>query len=75
MLTPMFLGDTAGNTDQLLDFSTAVTGSLFFVPSLDFLEDLPSPPSGRAAASPGVLTVTPLPATERPPTAHLVSAH
>jgi putative iron-dependent peroxidase len=51
MLTRMFLGDAAGNTDRLLDFSTAITGSLFFVPSLEFLEDLPSPPSGVASAS------------------------
>jgi putative iron-dependent peroxidase len=59
MLLRMFLGDTAGNTDRLLDFSTAVTGSLFFVPSLDFLEDLPTPPSGVASASSG--DATPLP--------------
>jgi putative iron-dependent peroxidase len=59
MLTRMFLGDATGNTDRLLDFSTAVTGSLFFVPSLDFLENLPSPPSGVASAPSG--NATPLP--------------
>ena len=40
MLSNMFLGDPPGNTDRILDFSTAVTGSLFFVPSADLLEDL-----------------------------------
>jgi putative iron-dependent peroxidase len=40
MLTNMFLGDPPGNTDRILDFSTALTGSLFFVPSIDLLEGL-----------------------------------
>jgi putative iron-dependent peroxidase len=40
MLTHMFIGDPPGNTDRILDFSTAVAGSLFFVPSADLLEDL-----------------------------------
>ena len=44
MLTNMFIGDPPGNTDRILDFSTAVTGSLFFAPSADFLDDLPDPP-------------------------------
>lgn len=42
MLTNMFIGKPPGNHDRLLDFSTAVTGSLFFVPSSDFLDDPPS---------------------------------
>jgi putative iron-dependent peroxidase len=33
MLQRMFLGDPPGNYDRILDFSTAVTGSLFFVPT------------------------------------------
>jgi porphyrinogen peroxidase len=37
MLENMFIGRPPGNYDRLLDFSRAVTGSLFFVPSLDFL--------------------------------------
>jgi porphyrinogen peroxidase len=45
MLTRMFIGEPPGNTDRVLDFSTAVTGSLFFAPSADFLDDLPDPPS------------------------------
>jgi porphyrinogen peroxidase len=40
MLTKMFIGDPPGNTDRILDFSTAVTGCLFFVPSGDMLESL-----------------------------------
>jgi putative iron-dependent peroxidase len=51
MLTHMFIGDPPGNTDRILDFSTAVTGSLFFAPSADFLDDLPDPP-GAANDSP-----------------------
>lgn len=38
MLENMFIGNPPGNYDRLLDFSTAVTGSLFFVPSAEFLE-------------------------------------
>ena len=49
MLTNMFIGDPPGNTDRILDFSTAVTGSLFFVPSADFLDDLPDAPTRPAA--------------------------
>ena len=40
MLENMFIGRPAGNYDRLLDFSTAVTGGLFFVPSADLLEAL-----------------------------------
>jgi putative iron-dependent peroxidase len=40
MLENMFIGEPAGNTDRLLDFSTAVTGTLFFVPASDLLEEL-----------------------------------
>lgn len=40
MLKHMFQGDLEGNLDSLLDFSTAVTGTLFFVPTVDFLDDL-----------------------------------
>ena len=40
MLTNMFIGRPPGNYDRLLDFSTAVTGTLFFVPSATLLEAL-----------------------------------
>jgi porphyrinogen peroxidase len=43
MLTNMFVGDPPGTTDRILDFSTALTGNLFFVPSAGFLDD---PPGG-----------------------------
>jgi porphyrinogen peroxidase len=49
MLTNMFVGAPAGNHDRILDFSTALTGNLFFVPSADFLDDPPAPPAGRAS--------------------------
>jgi putative iron-dependent peroxidase len=55
MLRNMFLGSPPGTYDRILDFSTAVTGSLFFVPSADFLDD-PRPvtagPAGGPDASP-----------------------
>lgn len=40
MLENMFIGEERGNYDRLLDFSTAVTGTLFFVPTFDMLEAL-----------------------------------
>jgi putative iron-dependent peroxidase len=40
MLENMFIGRPPGNYDRLLDFSRAVTGSLFFAPSAAFLEKL-----------------------------------
>jgi putative iron-dependent peroxidase len=64
----MFLGSPPGNTDRILEFSTPITGSLFFVPSADFLDDLPDPPgpagpptgaagSPAPGASPGSLGI------------------
>jgi putative iron-dependent peroxidase len=40
MLENMFKGDPPGNTDRLLDFSKAVTGTLFFAPSAEYLASL-----------------------------------
>lgn len=40
MLQNMFVGNPPGYYDRLLDFSKAVTGTLFFVPSATFLEDV-----------------------------------
>jgi putative iron-dependent peroxidase len=48
MLENMFVGNPPGTYDRILDFSTAVTGSLFFVPSADFLDDLPPAPAVSA---------------------------
>ncbi len=48
MLRHMFVGNPPGNHDRILDFSTAKTGSLFFVPSADFLDDPPDAPNAEA---------------------------
>ncbi|MFM9373433.1 Dyp-type peroxidase [Streptomyces sp. Da 82-17] len=74
MLRNMFIGDPPGTTDRILDFSTAVTGGLFFVPSAELLEDFPGPPdtsdalrtpeplpAGAPIADPGPSAVTILP--------------
>ena len=53
MLVNMFIGNPPGNTDRILDFSTAVTGSLYFAPSADFLDDLPDPPGAPGTPRPG----------------------
>ncbi|QLL06898.1 Dyp-type peroxidase [Mycobacterium vicinigordonae] len=55
LLRNMFLGDPPGNTDRILDFSTAVTGAMFFSPTVDFLDDpppLPQTPAPTADAAP-----------------------
>lgn len=52
MLRNMFLGDPPGNTDRILDFSTAVTGTLFFTPTVDFLGDPPALPVPHTHARP-----------------------
>ncbi|MEV8097109.1 Dyp-type peroxidase [Kitasatospora sp. NPDC085879] len=57
MLRNMFLGNPPGLHDRILDFSTAVTGCLFHVPSADFLDDLPAPPSATAAAATSAASV------------------
>ena len=50
----MFIGDPPGNTDRILDFSTALTGGLFFTPTVDFLDDpAPLPDSEVAACGSG----------------------
>jgi putative iron-dependent peroxidase len=56
MLRNMFLGDQPHTHDRILDFSTAVTGCLFHVPSADFLDDPPAAPTG-ASASEGSLGI------------------
>lgn len=54
MLDNMFIGLPPGNYDRLLDFSRAVTGSLFFVPSATWLEDVAPGDASPAVASPAV---------------------
>jgi porphyrinogen peroxidase len=61
MLDNMFVGRPPGNYDRLLDFSRAVTGNLFFVPTATFLENVgdeqavvetpASPPAPETGAS------------------------
>jgi putative iron-dependent peroxidase len=45
MLQNMFVGLPPGNYDRLLDFSRAVTGTLFFVPSATFLDQVSADPA------------------------------
>ena len=61
MLRNMFIGHPPGNTDRVLDFSTAVTGGLFFTPIVDFLNDPPPLPDSDAAEAPDdtVTAITP----------------
>jgi putative iron-dependent peroxidase len=49
MLSNMFLGTDEAAHDRVLDFSTAVTGCLFFVPTVDMLEDPPAPGASAPA--------------------------
>jgi putative iron-dependent peroxidase len=51
MLENMFIGNPPGNYDRLLDFSRAVTGGLFFVPSATFLDNVSADESSAAMAS------------------------
>ncbi len=61
MIENMFIGRPPGNYDRLLDFSRAVTGSLFFVPSATFLDNLSAdgPASTPIGASPASETSDP----------------
>ncbi|BDH56054.1 hypothetical protein MTP03_09930 [Tsukamurella sp. PLM1] len=51
LLRNMFLGDPPGNTDRILDYSTAHTGCLFFTPPAGLLDD-PPPFAAEPAAEP-----------------------
>jgi putative iron-dependent peroxidase len=51
MLQNMFVGRPPGNYDRLLDVSRPITGTLFFVPSLTFLEAATSRPIASAASA------------------------
>jgi putative iron-dependent peroxidase len=57
----MFIGRPPGNYDRILDFSTAVTGNLFFIPTSTFLDNV-SPDQRPPAESSGALK----PATASP---------
>jgi putative iron-dependent peroxidase len=62
MLQNMFVGRPPGNYDRLLDFSRAITGNLFFVPSATFLDN-------AGAAAPDSATSGPSPASNSMPAA------
>ncbi|WP_454228727.1 Dyp-type peroxidase [Propioniciclava flava] len=56
MLRNMFIGNPPGTYDRILDFSTAVTGTTFFCPSIDFLESPPPAPHLAGDADAPALT-------------------
>jgi porphyrinogen peroxidase len=60
MLDNMFIGDPPGNTDRILDFSTALTGGMFFTPTVDFLDD-PPPQADSAPEEPEPVAVPVVP--------------
>jgi putative iron-dependent peroxidase len=59
MLERMFVGVPPGAYDRLLDFSTAITGTTFFVPTAAMLETLAQPPADPAAATENVAAEAP----------------
>ena len=62
MIENMFVGRPPGNYDRILDFSRAVTGTLFFVPSATFLDALgdeaSATPAAQSAAGPSPSTAS-----------------
>jgi porphyrinogen peroxidase len=63
MLQNMFIGRPPGNYDRLLDFSRPVTGTLFFVPSATFLDNVnPDETPDAESEAPA----TPAPASDAP---------
>ncbi len=68
MLENMFIGRPPGNYDRILDFSTPVTGSLFFIPTASFLDSVsPGQPAPAAAAAPQKLATTSAPVDSSTP--------
>ncbi|MBN9440971.1 Dyp-type peroxidase, partial [Bosea sp. (in: a-proteobacteria)] len=64
MLENMFVGSPPGNYDRLLDFSRAVTGSLFFVPTATFLDAVTAEKAEPALDAP---EPAPVPSPSRSP--------
>ena len=62
MLANMFVGRPPGNYDRILDFSRAVTGNLFFVPTATFLDNVPA----DAPAAEPPITAPPADASTQP---------
>jgi putative iron-dependent peroxidase len=69
MLQNMFVGRPPGNYDRLLDFSRAVTGSLFFVPSATFLDNVGPDASPDTNIDGQNSTIISAPLTSEPPSA------
>ena len=66
MLENMFVGSPPGTYDRLLDFSRAVTGSLFFVPTATFLDAVTTEKAAPEAAAPAPAAPEPAPAAVPP---------
>ena len=66
MIENMFIGRPPGNYDRLLDFSRAVTGTLFFVPSATFLDAVTDAPAAAVpSAQASDESAQPLPMCDR----------
>ena len=61
MLQNMFVGNPPGNYDRILDFSQPATGSLFFVPTATFLDDVTTDPPEAAENAEAAPSETPYP--------------
>ncbi len=59
MLENMFVGRPPGNYDRLLDFSRAMTGNLFFVPSATFVANVGDNEPTAVVANPDTSNVVP----------------
>ena len=68
MLENMFIGRPTGNYDRILDFSTAVTGNLFFVPTTTFLDNVaPEQPAAASFSSASAPTPAPVESSSSAP--------
>ena len=63
MIENMFVGRPPGNYDRLLDFSRPATGSLFFVPTASYLDNITTeaPVAGESAEAPFTDPLPPAP--------------
>ena len=66
MLQNMFVGRPPGNYDRILDFSEAVTGTLFFCPPVEFLDAAASSGAPPAASTDSPAEVDSAPSAARP---------
>jgi putative iron-dependent peroxidase len=61
MLENMFIGRPPGNYDRILDFSTPVTGNLFFIPTSTFLDSIsPDQPAPLVHAAQNAVPISAL---------------